>query len=46
MVGRLREFLNQIEQNFPGAPPAANRNNENDENNLNEGDDDDLRDID
>ena len=30
MVGRLREFLTQIEQNFPAVPPAANAENNED----------------
>jgi hypothetical protein len=34
MVGRLREFLTQIEQNFPAVPPAANA--ENNEDNIDE----------
>lgn len=34
MVGRLREFLTQIEQNFPVIPPAANA--ENNEENFDE----------
>jgi hypothetical protein len=34
MFGRLREFLTQIEQNFPAVPPAANA--ENNEDNIDE----------
>lgn len=43
MVGRLREFLTQIEQNFPGAP-LVNRDNE--DGNPNDDNIDDLHEFD
>jgi len=43
MVGRLRDFLTQIEQNFPAAPPLANHN---DDDNNNDDNDDHVEEFD
>ena len=39
MVGRLRDFLTQIEQNFPAAPPNHNEGGNNEDNNNDNNDD-------